>query len=33
VAARLAGGLKHVWSLGNYAAPLTLDELVTPPRA
>jgi hypothetical protein len=32
VAARLAGGLKHVWSLGTYAAPLTLDELVTPPK-
>ena len=30
VAARLAGGLKHVWSLGNYAAPLTADELATP---
>jgi len=33
VAAHLAGGLKNVRSLGNYAAPMTLDELVTPPRA
>jgi chorismate mutase-like protein len=32
VAARLAGGLKNVWSLGNYAAPLTAAELANGDR-
>jgi chorismate mutase len=33
MAGRLVGGLRNVWSLGNYAAPLAAEELAPPPRA